>query len=163
MSRPPLFILAGGKGTRLHSVTKDLIPKCMVNVKKNTPFLYLLVQNYMDQGFTNITICVNHLKKHIIEYPWPKNIKFQEDDYFGINGYFEGSWVVNGDTWIDCEIPEIIPGQSTVLVNNNKDAGAQYFGYSVYYRYRPVKVVSIPMFIDIGTPKGLQRFKDYIK
>lgn len=53
------IILAGGLGTRLRSITHDLIPKPMVLVQ-NKPFLFWQLQYLYKQGLTKIIIAVSH-------------------------------------------------------------------------------------------------------
>jgi D-glycero-alpha-D-manno-heptose 1-phosphate guanylyltransferase len=60
------IILAGGFGTRLKSVVKD-IPKPMAPIKE-TPFLQLLVDFLIDQGFERIIFAVSYKAEIIREH-----------------------------------------------------------------------------------------------
>lgn len=160
--RPHMIILAGGLGTRLHSVTEDKIPKCMVNIY-GKPFLARLLDYYTEQGFSSFTILTNHLEDVIKKYPFnQKDIIFRKDVYVDINRNIadampQGSWVVNGDTWISTLLPpRDLSGKTVVLVHNNKDAGAQLID-----SYGLIKVVECGKFYDIGTPEGLDTFRGY--
>jgi len=53
------IILAGGKGTRLKPYTISL-PKPLVPVEE-TPILEIIIQQLTKQGFTHITLTVNHM------------------------------------------------------------------------------------------------------
>lgn len=64
----PVVIMAGGLGSRLGELTKD-IPKPMLTIG-NRPMLQHLVEQLSEQGFREFIFCVNY-KKHIIK------------DYFG--------------------------------------------------------------------------------
>ncbi|MBN1951671.1 MAG: HAD-IIIA family hydrolase [Bacteroidales bacterium] len=69
-------ILAGGKGTRMGSLTKET-PKPMLEVGKE-PILLHQVRLLRKFGIRDIIILVNHLKEPIIEY-------FKEENKFGVH------------------------------------------------------------------------------
>ncbi len=60
----PVMLMAGGLGTRLKPLT-DEAPKPMIEVG-GKPILETIVENFIEQGFTQIFISVNY-KKEIIE------------------------------------------------------------------------------------------------
>lgn len=60
-------IMAGGKGTRLFSLTLDEIPKPMVKIL-GKPILEHQIENLKKQGITDFIISVGHLKEHIKNY-----------------------------------------------------------------------------------------------
>ena len=60
-------IQAGGKGTRISSITKDLIPKSMLEVGSK-PLLYHQVMNLKDCGIKDIIIIIGHLGEVIKDY-----------------------------------------------------------------------------------------------
>lgn len=60
------IVLAGGFGTRLSSVVKD-IPKPMAPVG-DKPFLSFLLDNLQRQGTTQVVLAVHHLKEKIFDY-----------------------------------------------------------------------------------------------
>lgn len=60
-------IMAGGKGTRLSSITKDKIPKPMVPVA-GKPLLLWQVEELKRNGLTNLILIVGHLGQHIEDY-----------------------------------------------------------------------------------------------
>ena len=59
-------IMAGGKGTRISSITRD-IPKPMIPIE-GKPVLEHEIECLRDQGFTEIIITVSHLGNVITEY-----------------------------------------------------------------------------------------------
>lgn len=66
-SRPnKVVIMAGGLGTRLGDLTKE-IPKPMLTVG-NKPMLLHLIELFADQGFRDFIFCVNYKKEIIQEY-----------------------------------------------------------------------------------------------
>lgn len=161
--RPTLVILAGGKGTRLHSVTNDQVPKPMVDVF-GKPFLYRLIGNYISQGFTDIIISTGHLAEVIEEYPWPEEwaLTFVRDEDLngGMDYWYEATSThddfitVNGDTFIPEGIPDA-PGP-WILAANGIDAGAQKPGIG------KIKIIKTNNFYDIGDPDRLEDFKSYL-
>ncbi len=70
-------IQAGGKGTRISSITGDTIPKPMLEVS-GYPILYHQIMNLKKSGITDITIIVGHLGNIIQNY-------FQDGKKFGVN------------------------------------------------------------------------------
>ncbi len=71
------LILAGGKGTRLASLTKNLIPKPMV-VINGKPILEHAVLGLKNNGITDIYMSVGFLNEKIREY-------FGNGEKFGVN------------------------------------------------------------------------------
>lgn len=59
-------ILAGGLGTRILPLTKEL-PKCLININ-NQAFLYYQLKWLKKHNITNIVICIGHLGQMIIDY-----------------------------------------------------------------------------------------------
>lgn len=62
-----VIILAGGRGTRIHDVTSDLIPKPMLPVG-GKPMLEHIIRGYAVQGFTEFIIAAGHLGEQIEEW-----------------------------------------------------------------------------------------------
>ena len=60
-------IQAGGKGTRISSITGDTIPKPMLEIS-GYPILYHQIMNLKKSGINDITIIVGHLGNIIQEY-----------------------------------------------------------------------------------------------
>ena len=62
-----VFLMAGGKGSRLLPLTKK-IPKPLLKIK-GVPIIEKIILNFINQGFKNFTISVNYLghkiKKHL--------------------------------------------------------------------------------------------------
>tara|TARA_B100000886_G_scaffold334084_1_gene289092 strand:- start:11202 stop:12245 length:1044 start_codon:yes stop_codon:yes gene_type:complete len=62
----PVLIMAGGLGSRLMPFTKNC-PKPMLKVGSK-PILEILLEQLIENGFTNFYFSVNYLKEQIIEY-----------------------------------------------------------------------------------------------
>ena len=74
------FVMAGGKGTRLSSVTKDEIPKPMVSLC-GKPILQHAIENLKKYGVNEIYISVGHLHEKIEEY-------FKDGQNFGVKIHY---------------------------------------------------------------------------
>ncbi|MHA1229677.1 MAG: sugar phosphate nucleotidyltransferase [Candidatus Helarchaeota archaeon] len=62
-----VIILAAGKGSRLWSITKNEIPKCLVKIGNRT-ILDRLIENFVFNGITKIFVVVGHLGEMIFDY-----------------------------------------------------------------------------------------------
>lgn len=158
MKRPRMVILAGGKGTRLGKLTLDR-PKPMILIRC-VPFLELLIKHYRSQGFREFVISTGYLAEKIERHSFGSGVRFIKDACEGkeaalANLPLAGSWVVNGDTWITTPLPHVV--NSTVLVYNDTDAGAQYISPTPTL----INVSKCGYFFDIGTPAGLEYFRDH--
>ena len=104
-----VVILCGGKGTRLHPVVSDR-PKGLARFG-NKPFLDILIEYVISQGFRRIILCVGYMKEHIIDYYKHRDdisISFSEEyEPFGTGGAVKNAksliqsrtfLVMNGDS-----------------------------------------------------------------
>ena len=66
MKRPRVLILAGGLGTRLASVVRD-VPKPMASIA-GRPFLEYQIEFLRHQGFNRITLLTGHMGQVIEEH-----------------------------------------------------------------------------------------------
>jgi len=113
------MILAGGFGTRLQSVVKD-IPKCMANVA-GKPFLYYLLKYAESQKAEHIILSLGYRSDIIIE--WLRNNKFNlkisytiEEEPLGTGGAIKYAFgkvegtkalIINGDTFFKVRAQEL--------------------------------------------------------
>ncbi len=111
------LILAGGKGTRLMPLTKDL-PKPMVQVQ-GKPFLFWQLDYLRNQGVTSVTLLVSYRAEVIIDYfsKFPMEdleIRFAfEKEPLGTGGALaqdldilpEVFWLLNGDSYLPANLP----------------------------------------------------------
>lgn len=70
-------IMAGGKGTRLESLTRGEIPKPMIPIKEK-PLLLWQIEELKRYGIVDITMIIGHLGEKISEY-------FGNGEKFGVN------------------------------------------------------------------------------
>lgn len=112
-----VLILAGGKGTRLAEIVRD-VPKPMAPIS-GKPFLEFLIKSVKDQGFFNITLLVGY-KSEIIESHFGNgssfgvNIKYSyEQSPLGTGGCIKQAisdsssshfLVLNGDTLFEADL-----------------------------------------------------------
>lgn len=114
------IILAGGKGTRLYPITKE-IPKPLLPVKRK-PIINYLVDLFSKAGIKNIAVLINGCYREDFEW-WKKryypdlDINFAEEsdplgtfgglyllkDWVGNNPFF----VTNGDEIKEINLPEM--------------------------------------------------------
>jgi D-glycero-alpha-D-manno-heptose 1-phosphate guanylyltransferase len=117
-NQTPVIILAGGFGTRLSTVVKD-VPKPMAPINSK-PFLHYIFKELQHQHIKNVVLSVGHLKEVIQD--------FFQDNYLGIaiqyaieneplgtgggikhafNFVDDDAYVLNGDTFFDIELAKI--------------------------------------------------------
>jgi len=72
----PIVIMAGGLGSRLYPLTKD-IPKPMIEIS-GKPILEIIINKFANEGFKNIFLCVNYKSEIIKDY-------FKDGTNFGVN------------------------------------------------------------------------------
>lgn len=115
LTTTPAIILAGGFGTRLSSVVKD-VPKPMAPVN-GKPFLHYLFKELKEQKIPTVVLSVGHLKEVIQEYfkdnylGIPIQYAIEETPLGtggGIKHAFEfikdDAYVLNGDTFFDVSL-----------------------------------------------------------
>lgn len=114
----PVIILAGGFGTRLSTVVRD-VPKPMAPIN-GKPFLHYIFQELQHQKIKNAVLSVGHLKE-VIQV-------FFQDNYLGIDIQYaieteplgtgggiknalnfvnDDAFVLNGDTFFDIDLSKI--------------------------------------------------------
>ena len=109
------IILAGGFGTRLQSVVKD-VPKCMAEVS-GKPFLKYLFDYLDQQGFDHVILSLGYKSQYVIDWLASQNQKFKisyvvETEPLGTGGAIRlaigkvnsnHAFVINGDTFFDVD------------------------------------------------------------
>ena len=112
-----LYLLVGGKGTRLASVTD--IPKCLIDVN-GKPFLDHLLDSI--SGFDITLVCSNLNYKHFKIYRERGLEVFNEGEPSGTAGFLMKAdvpasfYVMNGDTYYSGDI-NLDASKTTIFVN----------------------------------------------
>ena len=109
-----VLLLAGGLGTRLRSVSNK-VPKVLVSIH-GKPFLELLIDNLVKQGFRRIIICVGYLKDQVLEQFLHRDdcqiIFSEEENPLGTGGALKNAQdliksnefiMLNGDSFCDVD------------------------------------------------------------
>ena len=165
-----LYLLVGGKGTRLSSVTNGT-PKPLVDINNN-PFLKYVINNL--SGFDITLVCSD------LNYDYFKNFDLDilnEGELSGTGGFLmktnlpESFYVMNGDTFfsgdlnLDCDTSTIFVAEETVtpdvgyikgkdgkveeFVEKNPDAeGKQLVSIGMYKFYK--NDLTIPMRLPLS-------------
>lgn len=114
------IVLAGGLGTRLRSITKDLLPKCMAAVN-GKPFLHYLFQYIAAQKAERVILSLGHRSESILEWMGAQDFPFKTDytiekEPLGTGGGMlpalkkskkEHVAVLNGDTLFNCDLHQL--------------------------------------------------------
>ena len=116
-----VFILAGGLGTRLAHITKDL-PKAMADVA-GRPFLEWQIEGFKNQGFHDFVLLVGHRRRAIQDYfldggRWGVRIEYSvEENLLGTGGAFLKGLnafpcrtfvLANGDTYFNVTLKVLL-------------------------------------------------------
>ena len=115
-----VVIMAGGKGERLGSLTKNC-PKPMLEVN-GKPILETILEKCIDAGLSNFYFSVNYLKEKIIDHfgvgeKWGVNISYlEEEEPLGTcgslkllpNDLADDLLVLNGDVLTDLEYDRLL-------------------------------------------------------
>ena len=135
----PVVIMAGGKGTRLLPLT-TYIPKPMVEVS-GRPILEWIIHRFVNQGFTEFHVAINHLG-HVIEEYFGKGKKLacdisyvKEKEFLGTAGalslldkkkFKEPIIIINGDIMASIDFGSVVEyhiasgGIATVCVRQHR-------------------------------------------
>lgn len=101
-------IMAGGKGTRLRSITNDEIPKPMAPVA-GKPILQWQIEQLRAQGIRDIILIIGHLGHKIREY-------FQNGNAFGVSIRYIEETVPLGTAGALSMLPPLLADQDFFLI-----------------------------------------------
>ena len=168
-----LYLLVGGRGTRLASVTKGM-PKPLVDVHDN-PFLDYVLNNL--KGFDITLVCSNLNYEHFKQYKEFGIDVFNEGEPSGTAGFLmkvdapDSFYVMNGDSFfsgelnLDCDTSTLFVAEEDVttdvgyirgkngkvesFVEKNPDAaGRELVSLGIYKFYK--KDITIPMRLPLS-------------
>lgn len=147
MKRPTeLLVLAGGFGTRLKSIVSE-VPKPLAPVG-DRPYLHYLIENWVEQGVTNLTFLLHHQTDLIEAFIEQQKIEARLSNWevrtlteprpLGTGGAvayavqqrrLRGSFLVtNADTWLGSGIEQVLktatPAMAIVQVENSERYGS---------------------------------------
>jgi D-glycero-alpha-D-manno-heptose 1-phosphate guanylyltransferase len=118
LDNTPAIILAGGFGTRLNSVIKD-VPKPMAPIN-GKPFLHYIFKSLQAQQVPKAILSVGYLNHVINDYFGPKYLGVEieyatETEPLGTGGGIrhafsrveQDAYVLNGDTFFDIELKRL--------------------------------------------------------
>jgi dTDP-glucose pyrophosphorylase/predicted transcriptional regulator len=143
-----IIIMAGGKGTRLRPLTKN-VPKPMLKIG-NKPILLTIVEKFKESGYKNFIMCVNY-KSKIIEDYFGDGKKFgvkieyiREKKRMGTAGALslfkkkpkEPIFVINGDLLTTLDFEKLLDFHN----ENNSDATMCIQEYNIKSPYGEIKL-----------------------
>lgn len=125
-----VIILAGGFGTRLHSVISD-VPKPMAPIG-DRPFLALLLQYLEKSGFKDVVLSVGYLHDKIIDYFGSQfgalNIRYVVEEYpLGTGGGI-------------CQALQLSASGEVFVLNGDTFLGLDYQGMLTFHRARQADI-----------------------
>ncbi len=138
------IVLAGGLGTRLRSVVKDM-PKCMASIN-GIPFLSFILRKLSLNGFKKVILAVGYLKEVIVETYGSnfENMKIQysiEETPLGTGGAIlkainlvndEYFFVLNGDTYFDLDFNYMFNHKVKFLIASKKMDDVSRYGSLIF-------------------------------
>lgn len=101
-------IMAGGKGTRLRSITNDEIPKPMAPVA-GKPILQWQIEQLRDQGIRDIVLIIGHLGAKIREF-------FRDGQDFGVTLHYIEETTPLGTAGALSLLPPLLTGDTFFLI-----------------------------------------------
>ena len=137
----PVAILAGGRATRLGSLTQTL-PKALLPVA-GRPFIHWQLALLAQQGVTRVVLCAGHLGEQIQAavgdgsgFGVSVRYSFDGEALLGTGGALKHAlpllgtafFVLYGDSYLPCSFPAVqaayeasaVPGLMTVFCNENR-------------------------------------------
>ncbi|MCG7562510.1 MULTISPECIES: nucleotidyltransferase family protein [Pseudoalteromonas] len=106
----PIFIMAGGFGTRLRPLT-DNCPKPMLKVG-DKPMLETLIRHFKSFGFNNFYISTHYLPEVITEY-------FGNGEAFGVNITYVHEEEPLGTAGALSLLPDSLPNKPLIMINGD--------------------------------------------
>ena len=158
----PVIIMAGGLGARLRPLTND-IPKPLLKVGSR-PVLETIIENFADQGFQQITLCINYRGDMIREHfgdgsRWDIRIDYvEEPDRMGTAGALtllpnrpqEPFIVMNGDLLTKVDFVRLLEfhrrqGFAATVAMREYSYQVPYGVLEINDRYRVMRMVEKPL------------------
>ncbi len=106
----PVFIMAGGFGTRLYPLTKN-IPKPLLMVG-NKPILETIINQFIDNGFYNFYISTHFKSDLIVDY-------FKNGDQYGVSIKYINEEIPLGTAGSLGLLPNDLPDLPIIMMNGD--------------------------------------------
>jgi NDP-sugar pyrophosphorylase family protein len=106
----PVFLMAGGFGTRLHPLTKEM-PKPLLRIG-NRPILETIMDQFIEHGFHNFYISTHFMPKKIMEY-------FEGRDFHNISVQFIHEDKPLGTAGALGLLPDNLPDLPIIMMNGD--------------------------------------------
>jgi len=183
-----LLVLAGGFGSRLSTVVKD-VPKPLAPVN-GKPFLYYLIENWKAQGLHKFSFLVYFKADHIVDFLKKEqesgilqdcSVEYVfEESPLGTGGAIvnaiktmglsESFFVVNADTWTEAGVRELTnllrPAITAVRVSDVSRYGAVHINGNIVTKFEEKNQYSGPGYINAGLyffdPKLFENYGDEV-
>lgn len=169
------LILAGGYGTRLGDLTKE-IPKPMIDIN-GKPVLKHIIDNLNNHGIKEIIVNVHYLPDKVLQldsnvlYFYTQKLLGHDGTMRALQGWLNDDFlVINGDTISNLNYTEMIKFHKeetiTVAMDEWRCAGSWIY-CSKYFEnpdlfvhpYRQTNLV----WHDVGTPDRLEKAREFFK
>lgn len=168
----PVAILAGGLGTRIHPLTKNL-PKVLIDIA-GRPFIFHQLELLREQGADRVVLCLGHLAEQVVaavgngrQFGLSIQYSFDGDQPLGTGGALKQAlpllgdsfFVLNGDSYLRCSLAGIQmaferaqrPALMTVLRNDSRwDRSNVVFRNGEVLEYGKTSWRSDMTYIDFG-------------
>ncbi|MBT6471666.1 MAG: CBS domain-containing protein [Candidatus Marinimicrobia bacterium] len=113
----PIFLMAGGFGTRLHPLTKNT-PKPLLEVG-NMPILETIIKQFIDHGFHNFYISTHFKSEQIVDY-------FKNGDRYGVKIQYIHEDTPLGTAGSLGLLPDNLPDLPIIMMNGDLLTSVDY-------------------------------------
>ncbi|ELY7391634.1 nucleotidyltransferase family protein [Cronobacter universalis] len=142
----PIFIMAGGFGTRLRPLT-DNCPKPMLKIG-DKPILEILIEQFLKAGFKNIYISTHYMPEQITNY-------FGSGEFWGANIQYIHEETPLGTGGALGLLPEDVPDLPLLLINGDVLTTVDFERLLQFHnKYAPVATMCVREY-DFQIPYGV--------
>ena len=148
----PVFIMAGGFGTRLHPLTKEM-PKPLLKVG-DKPILDTIIERFIDFGFSNFYISTHYMPEKI------KN-NFANKDLIGINIEFIHEDEPLGTAGSLGLLPKKISKLPIIIMNGDLLTKVDFGRLLDFHKENKAEATMCVREYDLQVPYGVVRTEDH--
>jgi NDP-sugar pyrophosphorylase family protein len=120
----PVFIMAGGFGSRLHPLTNEC-PKPMLEIN-GKPILHSIIDSFIKSGYSNFYISTHFLANVIIDY-------FGDGSRFGVSIKYVHEETPLGTGGALALLPKDLPDLPLIMINGDIVTDLDYEGLMRYH------------------------------